>query len=68
MDKGCWKHIRELLNENRLAKLDKLDAAILNGSASKEYVEKALTEYGRALILITQFADLEDECINHTTK
>ena len=61
MDKGCWKYIRELLCENRLAKLDKLDAAIESGKASVEYINKALDEYGKALFVINQFADLEEQ-------
>lgn len=61
MDKFYWQRIKDLLNEDRLAKLDKLDEAIEDPKSSDEYVMTALKEYGRSLMTLNAFSDHEDE-------
>lgn len=61
MDPKLRNYIGMVLLDNRTNKLDELDAALTSSSASREFVDKKLSEYRDSLIAQLRFADWEDE-------
>lgn len=61
MDPKLRNYIGMVLLDNRANKLDELDAALTSQNASKEFVDKKLSEYRDSLIAQLRFADWEDE-------
>ena len=56
MDKNLRKYIREVLTANREARLDELDEALTNATASREFVETKLGQYRDSLLAVIKFA------------
>ena len=61
MDPKLRNYIRMVLSDNRENRLDDLDAALASSSASREFVDKKLSEYRDSLVAQLRFADWEDE-------
>ena len=60
MDKNLRNYIREVLTANREARLDELDEALTNATASREFVETKLGQYRDSFPAVIKFADWED--------
>lgn len=61
MDPKLREYIGMVLLDNRANKLDELDAALTSAQASREFVDKKLSEYRDSLVAQLRFADWEDE-------
>ena len=68
MDQKLRKYIGTVLEDNRMNRLDELDAALTSEQASREFVDKKLGNYRDSLVAQLMFSNWEDslmaECKN----
>lgn len=68
MDQKLRKYIGTVLEDNRMNRLDDLDAALTSEQASREFVDKKLGDYRDSLVAKIMFSNWEDslmsECKN----
>ena len=68
MDQKLRKYIGTVLEDNRMNRLDELDAALTSEQASREFLDKKLGNYRDSLVAQLMFTNWEDslmaECKN----